>query len=254
MQNLVAAALVFLLASLSARAEDVKPAATPYRPSVSTPAQLSAPGWLELEGGVLRQPGNVAHRDSLLWTAKLAFDEDWGLRIGGEALVRQTDEGGQTVVGNGVTGLVLKRRFKVNEQSAFGLELGATLPTGHRDIVSGKADAGINVIYSTDLGDWHTDLNLIVNHLGAPDTGTSHLQTVWAAALSLPVSNSIVLAGELSGVHQSGSRNATQFLFAASYSMTKSMVLDAGIAHRLSGDTPNWQAVVGFTWVAARLF
>ena len=42
---------------------------------------------------------------------------------------------------------------------AFGLELGATLPTGHSGIVSGKTDTDINAIYSADLGDWHTDLN-----------------------------------------------------------------------------------------------
>lgn len=243
-----------LLAALAAQADDGKPAATPYRPSVSTPAQLSAPGWLELEGGVWRQRGSDAHRDSLPWTAKLAFDDDWGIRIGGEAWVRQTDELGQTLSGNGLTGVVIKRRFKVGEQSAFGLELGATLPTGHSGIVDGKTDTDINVIYSADLGDWHTDLNLTAIHLGAPDVGTSHLQTLWAAALSRPLNDALGLVGELSGSHQSGAGSASQLLFAASYGVTKSLVLDAGVARRVSGSTPTWQAVAGFTWVAARLF
>lgn len=44
----VAAAL--LLTALAAQADDGKPAATPYRPSVSTPAQLSAPGWQAVAG------------------------------------------------------------------------------------------------------------------------------------------------------------------------------------------------------------
>jgi len=245
---------ILLLAALSAHAEDDKPAATPYRPSVSTPAQLSAPGWLELEGGVWRQLGIDAHRDSVPWTAKLAFSDDWGIRIGGEAWVQQTDAFGQLLSGFGVTGVVLKRRFAVDEQSAFGLELGATLPTGQSGIVSGKTDTDINAIYSADLGDWHIDLNLTAIHLGAPDPGTSHLQTLWAAALSRPLNDALGLVGELSGTHQSGAGSAAQFLFATSYSVTKSLVLDAGVARRVSGGAPTWQAVAGLTWVAVRLF
>lgn len=254
MRNMIFTGGALLLAALSAQADDAKPAATPYRPSVSTPAQLSAPGWLEIEGGVWRQLGNDAHRDSLPWTAKLAFSDDWGIRVGGEALVRQTDELGQTLSGNGVTSIVLKRRFAVNEQSAFGLELGATLPTGHSGIVSGKSDTAINAIYSADLGNWHTDLNLTAIYLGAPDAGTSYLQTVWAAALSRPLNDALGLVGEFSGTHQSGAVSAAQFLFGASYNVTKSLVLDAGMARRVSGGAPTWQAVAGFTWVAARLF
>ena len=75
--TLVLTACALLLTALSAQADEDKPAATPYRPSVSTPAQLSAPGWLEVEGGVWRQLGNEARRDSVPWTAKLAFSDDW---------------------------------------------------------------------------------------------------------------------------------------------------------------------------------
>jgi hypothetical protein len=243
-----------LMVALSAQADDDKPAATPYRPSVSTPAQLSAPGWLELEGGVWRQIGKDAHRDSLPWTAKLAFTDDWGIRIGGEALVRQTDVLGQTLSGNGLTGVQLKRRFAVDEQSAFGLEFGATLPTGQSGIVSGKADTDINAIYSADFGDWHTDINMTAIYQGAPDAGTSHLQTLWAVALSRPLNDVLGLVGEFSGTHQSGAGSAAQLLFAASYSVAKSLVLDAGVARRVSGGAPTWQAVAGFTWVAVRVF
>ncbi len=254
MRTKIVTASALLLTAVAAQADEGKPAATPYRPSVSTPAQLSAPGWLELEGGVWRQLDGDARRDSLPWTAKLALSDDWGIRVGGEAWVLQTDELGQTISGNGVTGVVLKRRFAVDEQSAFGVELGATLPTGHRGIVNGKTDTDVNAIYSADLGDWHVDLNLTAIHLGAPDTGTSHLVTLWSTALSRPLNDAVGLVGELSGTHQSGAGSASQFLFAASYSVTKSLVLDAGMARRVSGGAPTWQAVAGFTWVAARLF
>ena len=50
------AATLMLAAASCANAEG-EPAATPYRPSVSTPATLSEPGWLEMELGVQRVQG-----------------------------------------------------------------------------------------------------------------------------------------------------------------------------------------------------
>src|SRR5262249_55246135 len=66
-----------------AGAEDA-PAVTPYRPSVSTPAALSAPGWLEVEAGLQadRDRAADARRTSLPYTLKLAMTPDWGIRIG----------------------------------------------------------------------------------------------------------------------------------------------------------------------------
>jgi hypothetical protein len=252
--TLVPCALL-LLSAAAAHAEGDKPDATPYRPSVSTPAQLSAPGWLELEGGLWRQRGSeAARRDSLPWTAKLAFSEDWGVRVGGEAWVRQTDDAGQTVSGNGITGVVLKRRFAVDEQSAFGLELGASLPTGHEGIVSGKSDVALNGIYSADIGAWHTDINLIATRQGAADAGTNRTAKLWAASLSHPVTDALGVVGEFSGTQQGGVAGTSQLLVAASYSVTKSLVFDAGLARSLRGGPADWQAVAGFTWVATRLF
>ena len=49
-------------------ADDGGPAVVPYRPSVSTPAQLSAPGYLELEAGGLRASDNGASRTTLPYT------------------------------------------------------------------------------------------------------------------------------------------------------------------------------------------
>ena len=45
--------LLLLLAGapVARAAADDEPTTTPYRPSISTPAALSAPGWLEVEAG-----------------------------------------------------------------------------------------------------------------------------------------------------------------------------------------------------------
>ncbi len=242
--------------SVAAAPADDEPAAVPYRPSVSTPATLSAPGWLEIEAGFLHEhDGADARRDSLPLTLKLAFTPDWGVRIGADAWVLRKDASGHDS-GFGDTGIVLKRRFAVDDSSAFGLEAGATLPTsrGGLGAGSGKADYGVNAIYSADFGDWHTDINLATTRLGQIDPDAGRMQWLVAASLSRALNDHWGVVGEFSGTHQSGSENTSQFLFAASYNVSKQLVLDAGAARSLRSGAPVWSAFTGFTWLAHKLF
>jgi hypothetical protein len=234
---------------------DEQPSVTPYRPSVSTPATLSAPGWLELEAGLLhaRMEG-PARRDSVPYTLKLAFTPDWGVRIGGDAWVRQTDDSGQRLSGGGDTNIVLKRRFAVDDASAFGLEAGATLPTARSGLGSGKSDYSVNAIYSADLGDYHTDINLLSTRIGRIDPGTGRMQLLWAASLSKSLNDHWGVVGEFSGTHQRGVDGTAQFLAAASYNVSKSLVLDAGLARSIRSGVPDWSVFTGFTMLITRLF
>jgi hypothetical protein len=234
---------------------DDQPSVTPYRPSVSTPAALSAAGWLEIEAGALHARGSGSERrDSLPYTLKLAFTPDWGVRLGGDAWVRQTDETGQRLQGGGDGSIVLKRRFAVNDFSAFGLEAGATLPFGRRGISSGKSDYSLNAIYSADIGEYHTDLNLVSTRIGAVDAGVSRAQTLWAASLSKALTERWGIVGELSGTRQRGTDGTGQVLFAASYAVTKTLVLDAGFARSIRSGVPDGSVFAGLTMLIGRLF
>ena len=234
-------------------AADEQPAVTPYRPSVSTPAALSAPGWLELETGVQHDRGNTPARSSSVpYTLKLAFTPDWGIRVGGAAWVRQTDESGQTTSGIADSSIVVKRRFAIDDASAFGLEGGVALPTGRKGISNGKADYAVNGIYSADFGEYHTDLNLAATRVGAIDPGTGRTQTLWAASLSKALNDRFGVVAELSGTHQKAYRATRQFLFAASCNLSKSIALDAGMSHSLR--TGDWSVFSGVTLLAWRLF
>jgi len=242
-------------AAEAAATADDGPAAVPYRPSVSTPAMLSAPGWIEVEAGLQQQhDGASSRRDSLPVTLKLAFTPDWGVRVGSDAWVRVRD-GAQHDSGFGDTGIVVKRRFAVDEQQAFGLEAAALVPTARSGLGggSGKADYGVNAIYSADFGAWHTDLNVTATRLGAVDAGFGRMQWAGAAALSRGF-DAWGLVGEISGSRRSGEDSTRQLLGAVSYSVSKRLVVDAGVARSLRSGPAQWSAFTGFTWLAARLF
>jgi hypothetical protein len=247
------------LQTIPARAADPVddgPPVVPYRPSVSTPAQLSAPGYLELEAGGLRtnSPDGTS-RATLPYTLKLAFTPDWGIRVQGDALVRQVDGPGETHRGGGDTGVVLKRRFAVSDATAWGLELGEKFPTAGGTLGSGHADTTVNGIFSSDFAPaWHTDLNLNATRLGVPSGTSRQWQTGWAAAFSRALTDTWGAVGELSGTHQTAVPNTTQALFAASYNASAAAVFDAGFAHGLTAATAHNSVFAGVTVRLGKLF
>ena len=231
------------------------PAVVPYRPSVSTPAQLSAPGYLELEAGGLRTtgPDHGTSRFTLPYTLKLAFTPDWGIRVGGDAWVRQA-EPGDSQSGGGDTAVVLKRRFAVSDATAWGLELGETFATAKSAIGIGHDATTVNGIFSSDFApSWHTDINLNETHLGG-QSPASAWQTGWAAAFSRSLTDAWGAVGEFSGTHQAGAANTAQFLVAASWNQSAAAVFDFGTAVGLNDASPHWQLFAGVTVRLGKLF
>jgi hypothetical protein len=253
---LIAAAL--LAGAAHVRADDEGgPAVVPYRPSVSTPAQLSAPGYLELEAGGLRAtgPDSGTSRTTLPYTLKLAFTPDWGIRVGGDAWVRQAAAGVDSQTGVGDTAVVLKRRFALNDATAWGLELGEKFPTAGVERGSGHADTTVNAIFSSDFAPaWHTDLNLNETRLGVPSGQPRAWQTGWAAAVSRSLTDAWGAVGEFSGTRQAGTIPTAQFLAAASWNASPAAVFDFGAAHGLDDASPRWQVFAGVTVRLAKLF
>lgn len=242
-----------LLACAAARADD-SPSVTPYRPSVSTPAALSAPGWLEIEAGAVSSRDRDASRSaSLQYTFKLAFTPDWGVRLGGDALVRQTPATGPATQGGGDTTVVLKHRMELNDDQALGLELGTKFPTAGKVRGSGHRDTGLNFIYSADFAQgWHTDINLLATRIGGVSAGTGRWQPGWAGGLSRNLSAEWGAVVELSGTRQRGSPSTTLALAAMSYAVSKGLSLDFGASKGLSAASGGWSAFAGLTVLATR--
>ena len=233
-----------LILPVFSQAQDGPPI-TPYRPSVSSPAQLPAAGQLELELGGLSSKSDDGRRNSLPYTFKLGFNEQWGVVLSGEGYVSAPDDGGQRAHGFGDTVFVLKRAFIVDDATAFGLELGAKAPTAKDSIGSGSADYSVNGIYSQDIGAVHMDANLNLTRLGAYDVGTGRTQTGASASFSTPVSERWGVTGELSGTRRADAASTAQVLMALSYSPTKRLTFDAGFAHGLNHATPDWSFFSG---------
>ena len=92
--------------------------------------------------------------------------------------MRQKNADGSTLSGLGDAAVIKKRRFALDENTAFGLEGGVILPAAKGGLGSGKTDyLLIAGIYSANLGAFHADLNLSATRLRQVGDGESSLQT-----------------------------------------------------------------------------
>jgi len=249
-----AIALLGLCGAVHAADDDSDPAVTPYRPTVSNPADLPVPGWLEAEFGALRVLGEDRSRsDSAPWLLKYAFDENHGLLLGGNAFVSERMPGASTRHSIGDTFLEWKQRFPLTDKAAFGIEAGVVAPTAGHDLGIGKPQWLINGIFSDDLGALHLDVNVGEAHGGDQPTRVSSWQTAWAAAISAPLAGDWGAAFELSGTRQRGTATQSEALLALSYNVSHRLSLDAGTAWGLARSAHGRGLFAGATVLLGRL-
>ena len=235
-------------------ATDAEPSVTPYRPTVSNPADLSAPGWLEGEfGGLHTANEDHSRNDSVPWVLKYAFDENYGVLIGGNAYASSRVPGVAETSGLGDTSIEWKQRFPIADKAAFGIEAGVVLPTAARDLGVGKPEWLANGIFSCDLGALHLDLNLGAARFAEHPVGASVWQSAWAAALSTSLTDKFGAAFELSGTRQSGIPTQSLALLAFNYNVSNRLVLDAGAAYGLTRDAHDRSLFAGATVLLGRL-
>jgi len=230
-----------------------EPSVTPYRPTVSNPAALSQPGWLEVEAGwnSSRDTDNNS-RGNLPYLLKFAFTENLGVLLGGDAYINQTDAAGDQLSGAGDTLLLLKQKWDAGN-SAFGLEYGFKSPTAKEGLGNGKTDYLLNGIYSTELSGHAIDLNLNLTVLGESQAGEARQQWGWATTVSRPLSDTWGIAAELSGYTREGTAAASQFLGAVSYAMNRRVVWDAGFSVGITPAAPMWGVFAGVSVLTAKL-
>jgi hypothetical protein len=251
-----AALLVLAITHIQTACADNEPAATPYRPSVSSPANLPEPGWLDVEMGWQRtKGGSDKYRDSFPVAAKLAFNKDWGIVVNSELGVRRTDLDNMQFSGVGDTTFQVKHRIPTaDETTAWGISAGFKSPTANDTIGTGKTDYLLTGIYSRDFSDNHLDANLGANHIGGTTSEESRTQYTWAASLSHNLTEQWGVLGELSGNYRRGTATTSQFLTGATYNYNKRVVLDFGAAWGLATAAQDWQLFAGMTILLGQLW
>jgi len=233
---------------------DDEPTVTPYRPTVSNPADLPQPGWIEGEFGGMHTFGDDGSRsDAVPWLIKYAFDENYGILIGGNAFLNDAPVGAPASSGIGDSSLEWKQRFPVSENAAFGIEAGAIVPTAAHNLGVGKAAFIGNGIFSTDLAGMHLDLNAGGTRFSTHTSGVSRWQDAWAAATSWSLSRTFGAALELSGTQQRGMPTQSQVLGAITCARSAHLVLDAGLAYGLTRNAHDTSLFAGATVLLGKL-
>ncbi len=249
--------LLTILCSSSVFADD-SPSVTPYRPTVSNPAALSAPGWLEIETGWIHSQNNEdTLRGSLPYTMKLAFTDSFGVLLGGEGVVDQTDAAGMRTSGGGDTSLLLKHKFDVGEQgAAFGLEYGQVAPPATKELSngSGSTDYLVNGIYSFYVASHSIDLNLNCTALGEVQADQARQQWGWAATVTRVINDRWGASVELSGTARTGASPSDQLLVSMSYQTHRRVSWDAGVSVGLNTPAPKHTVFAGVSVLLGKVF
>ncbi len=233
-----------------------EPQATPYRPTVSNPAQLPVPGYLELEMGwqTLRPKDREAHTHNVPYLFKFAFNDRIGVLVGGDAIVVNDPQDASSTAGFGDLTPVLKLHFPVGPESssAFGLETGVKIPTASSTIGNQQTDYMITGIYSVGLAPVglnivSVDLNLGYTRLGGTPGGAGKDLVSAQASVNISLTDRLSVAGELAGSTRRSIKPFSQLLTSASYFLKPGIVADAGMAFGLNGASQEWTAFTGVT-------
>lgn len=241
--------LLLILQPLLAASEQLM--VTPYRPTISNPAELSALRHVELEfGAQSTQPGQTVERDSLPFLLKYPFAEQWGLMVGGEAWINSRDQDG-TVSGFGNTAVMLKHYHPLSQTLAVGIEAGAILPSARSSLGQGRTDYLTNLIVSQDIADLRIDINAGVTRRGFKQAGVERFMYNWAIAASQMFTQRWGIAGEFSGLLAEQQAASSQFLTSFNYQVTPAVVVDFGGSIGMTEATDDYVIFTGVSWLLA---
>ena len=219
-------------------------AANPYRPSVGSPASLSAPGYFEGEAGFANETaGNIRTRNMPM-LLKYAFTDRIGVTLGISPWMEVTDPAGNNS-GNSNGAVTLKLAQPINRALMLGSELTVSVPVASSGLGSVHSDVTLNLIASMDFAGFHSDLNLNSTRVGdTPALGGTRYITAGSAGLSHAVNDHWGATIEVSGSRQGVTSSSTQWLGALNYTVNPRWVLDAYAARERL--TPSTSRKFGF--------
>jgi hypothetical protein len=236
----------------SQEAADQVPECNPGRPTVSTPATLTPVGYLQFENGVLfaTDSAEFINRFGVNQVTKLAVNSRLQLLLLSEPLTHSSGAGAGDGyspggVGAGIQGVLMRgagARPTISASYIRQFYGGAAT-----DLDMGSADNSAILLVSTDVGQFHFDINGMVNE--QVDGVVRRAQFGQTLSVSHPLGK-VTIAGELWHFSQPLTRgNAAGNLWAVSYPVKKNLVVDAGFEHGLTGTSTQWEGFAGFTYL-----
>jgi hypothetical protein len=231
------------------------PAVNPGRPTVTDPAALTAPGWLEMELGGLK---NLDHDRtfSTPFVLKLTSSNNrLQYRLGADGLIFP----GLGANGFGDTNAGLQYLFAPQSKARFDLagRVAIKIPTAPPFLGTRKVDYNVLFLASRDFSpSVHGDFNLGLSNLsrqGAPGTDNQFVAT---ASFTLPIkggrwqyTNEIVYASPIEG-----QRSLVTTMHGFTYAVHRYDVYDIAVQWQLHGDSANLQLLFGKTFFLGHLF
>lgn len=241
--------------SLRAQATQADPhQAQPERPTVATHAFTVAPGFVEIETGVLRQPTAFGRASfAMPLVVKIGAGTRLQLDIVPGVARVATEAGTHT----GVTDLGLAAKWHVADGwpvlGAFAVQPSVTLPTGsaERGTGAGHPSASLLLISSHSVGVASVDVNLGATATGGDGRETPTRSGLWCVAAGLPLAGVVGLAVELFGTPgtagPAGGPPTVGFLAGPTFTLRPSFVADAGVIVSVRG-LGRTALYAGFTW------
>jgi hypothetical protein len=248
--------LLFLtLALQSATAQsavDERPEANPGRPTVSTPATITPVGYLQFETGFVPayQSPEFSSLFGLTEVMKLSVAPRLELLVSAEPIAHFTAEGRAA---NRVADIFLGAQFVLHHGEGAKPTLAVSYfhrayDGGAPEFDFGSPTNSLLLLASADVKGFHYDANAFFAELvqGPVRRG----QFGQSLTISHQFLRRFTLSGEVWHFTQPFLRsNAVGNLWAASFSVRKTLVLDAGFNHGLTGTSTSREAFVGFTYL-----
>ena len=247
--------------------KDTPPTVNPYRPTVTDPATLTVPGYLEMEIGgqdVHRgqsQTGGGAVRRQFYTPATLKLTDRSGrleYHLTFEGTVTLKDDQGQSLSGIGDTIPGLQYLLLKQTPKTYDVAVRAEykVPTSKSGIGTGKSDYDVLLLASKDYSKtYHVDFDLGYFALGrASGTGFAS-QYQASGVLNTKLSNTLTLQDEIYGFSGS-SENSTiiSTLHALGYQPSHTIAYDIGVDFGISHAAPKYTVLFGSTFFLGKLF
>jgi hypothetical protein len=231
------------------------PAVNPGRPTVTDPAALTAPGWLETELGGLKDLDRDRTFSTPFVLKLTSRNNRLQYRLGADGLIFP----GQGANGFGDTNAGLQYLFASQSKAKFDLagRIAVKLPTAPDFLGTRKVDYNVLFLASRDFSpSVHGDFNLGLSNLsrqGAPGTDNQFLAT---ASFTLPIkggrwqyTNEIVYASPIEG-----QKSLVTTMHGFTYAVHRYDVYDIAVQWQLHGDGANLQLLFGKTFFLGHLF